>query len=878
MHSGQPRAVACRLHRPESGRQTGGDIVDTAKLDPDRLYGVFQQLCEQPSAGWEAQLAEEFPTDPAARVELLAMLQAAADPPMTAPGIPGVLAEALRTLGRLPALQPGAEIAGWEVLGMLGEGGMGAVYRVRRADADCPQTGALKLGGAVDAENQARFVGEIRILAGLSHPGIARLIDSGVVHDRRFFVMELIEGEHIDRAAAGMPLQRRVDLLRQVGEVLAYAHRQLVVHRDLKPSNVMVEQTTAGMRVRLLDFGIARTLDATTQRTATGAAVLTLRYAAPEQLRGEHSGTAVDVHGFGLLAYEILSGRHPFSGGGPGEQVRALLEDTPWPLPAACRAAGAFDAEAALLAGDLDAIVQRALRKDPSTRYESMQAVVDDLAAWAAQRPVRARQGNAAYRMQRFLRRHWMASAASAVAIMALVVAGGVAVERASDAERARREAEQVADFFPALLRDMNPVTSERAVFAETSVLDLLTLAGERLHAADYPEQARARLMLEIADGLVRIGSPVRAIGLARSAAALADSPGLHVRAQRVEASALGADDTQAAETLLRRALAGLDADQASSVSPGILIDLAGLLSEGARDQEAAPLLRQAIVLLEALPESAPERVDLAVAHGRLAEVLETFGEHQSALENGLRALALSRERFGVAHPRHAAWLSSHAATLESLGRIDEAGDAHRQAIGVFERSLGPEHPSTLSARSNHALWLNRRGDHEGARAAFEALRASRERQSGPDSLAVADASQNLAATLERLGRHEEAGEAALVAVAIYDARLPATSFRPAYPRLTLASAALERGLAVEAERWSREAIERLDATLGSRSFPALSARGRLGQALLAQGNCTQGRRVLEDALQGLAGSTSPVVERQAQLIRDGLQRGCEQA
>jgi eukaryotic-like serine/threonine-protein kinase len=852
-----------------------GDDVDTLNTDPARLYDVFQQLCDQPPAAWKARLAEEFPTDPAARDELLAMLQAASGPGLTGSSVATVLADALHALGRLPALSPGACIGGWDILGVLGEGGMGAVYRVRRADADCPQDGALKLGERTDAGSEARLAAEIRILAGLSHPGIARLIDSGVVHGRRYFVMELVEGRHIDRAVAGMPLRQRVELLRQVGEVLAYAHRQLVVHRDLKPSNVMVEQTATGPRVRLLDFGIARSLDAAAARTATGVVALTLRYAAPEQLRGEHSGTGIDVHGFGLLAYEVLSGRHPFEGGGPGEQVRALLEDVPAPLSAAARAAGTFAADAALLAGDLEAIVQRALRKEPAARYASVQALVDDLAAWSARRPVQARAGNTAYRIDRFLHRHWAATAAATVATIALLALSVVAVERAWHAEHARREAEQVADFFPALLRDLNPLTSEREVAASMSVLELLTVAEERLQNAAYPQAARARLMLEIADGMVRIGSPARAIELGRAAGRIADSPELRVQALRVEAAALGVDDTSAAESLLRRALGELDAAQARVMAPGIMIDLATLLSDGARDPEAEPLLRDAIVLLEALPPDHPAQGDLGIAHGHLGDVRHTFGDYQVAFEHSLRAITLIRDRFGDWHPRYAARLSSHASILESLGRIDAAGDAHRQSLDIFERSLGRDSPSTLSARSNYALWLNRRGDHEAARQAFDTVRSGRERRFGAGSLGVADASQNLAATLLRLDRLDEADSAARVATLIYDERLPASSFRPAYPRITLASIALARGQPGEAERWAREAIERLDATLGADSFPALSARGRLGEALLAQGDCAAGTGMLDAALHGLAETSSPVVERQAQLMRDSLQRGC---
>ena len=340
----------------------------------------------------------------------------------------------------------GTAIGAWTLTDRIGEGGMGAVYRAERADGAYDRTVALKLlrPGPNAAGLAARMRAERQILAGLEHPNIARLYDGGVTpNGLPYLALEYVEGEPLTKAAAPLSMDGRIQLVLQVCEAVAYAHRHLVVHRDLKPSNVLVTAAgeDASARVKLLDFGIATILDVEQDglMTVTGARLLTPAYAAPEQILGQPVTTATDVYALGVLLYEILSGQRPYDLSGQTARgiEESVCETTP-PLPSAVAPASI----ARQLRGDLDTIVMTALAKEPDRRYANARALGDDLQRHLDRLPITARPATFSYRARSFARRYRTGVAASAVAVFALAIGLSTAVWQGLEAARARDTAQ----------------------------------------------------------------------------------------------------------------------------------------------------------------------------------------------------------------------------------------------------------------------------------------------------------------------------------------------------------------------------------------------------------------------------------------------------
>jgi serine/threonine protein kinase len=269
---------------------------------------------------------------------------------------------------------------------LLGRGGMGSVYLAERADGEVRQQVAIKILRYAGDEPLflERFLRERQILAALTHPGIARLLDAGHASDGRpYLAMEYIEGVPIDAYAERLDLRAKLTLFTRLCEAVSFAHRNLIIHRDIKPSNVLVDSSG---QPKLLDFGIAKILDAATDQTITQERLLTPEYASPEQVRGAAQSTAGDIYSLGAVLYRLLTGRapHTFTSGKP-EAVAFVISSTEPAAPSKVNPG---------LPKDLDFILGKALRKEPEERYASVDAFADDIRAFLELRPVRARSGD----------------------------------------------------------------------------------------------------------------------------------------------------------------------------------------------------------------------------------------------------------------------------------------------------------------------------------------------------------------------------------------------------------------------------------------------------------------------------------------------------
>ena len=596
------------------------------------------------------------------------------------------------------------QVGPFRLLHELGRGGMGVVYRAERRSGFA-QPVAIKLlpRFADDAPARARFARERRLLAQLRHPHICGILDGGELDDGTpWLAMELVEGESLCAwcARRALPLRARVQLFLQLCDAVQYAHRRLVVHRDIKDANVLVEEMLADDgpgrrqgRARLLDFGIAKALDGDAeaasgpgfdagpdagegQHTLADERVFSPLSAAPEQLHGQRTTTAVDVYALGALLHQLLTGRLPFADIARDRMAlqRAILERVPPPASAALqraqdagRIARTHPVAPRALRGDLDAIVARCLRKDPDERYADVAELARDLRAWLEGRPVAAaageRWGGGLYRLRKFVARHRSASALGALALLSLAFAFAATLWRSAEL-RAQRDAAQAARAQSEIDRDRARAVAGfmRETFeqadpgraAEGGLLarDLIGQGLQRLDRLDAQPEVQAELALLLAESQQALGldRDSRAL-LARHApgiAALAeDDPALrwrHARLQAVHAVALD-PDRAAAEAPLARLAALADSPERRVELARVRerwavrrsqFDRAAVLLETAWAEDAAALSEDARLAL---------RLDLAgalLSAGRDAEALRLLAPlDETVLASHLPALQI---------------------------------------------------------------------------------------------------------------------------------------------------------------------------------------------------------------------------------------------
>ena len=423
-----------------------------------QLNPLLDELLDLDGVDRQRRLAELRERDPSTAADLEAMLGFAVGADQS-----DFLARSAEHGSLVHATLVGQQVGAYVIEALLGQGGTGSVWRARRTDGRFEGAVAIKLlhMSLIGRIGALRFEREGAILARLTHPHIARLLDAGVTPGGQpYLVLELVEGERIDRYCdrQRLDVERRLALFDDVLSAVAQAHNHLVIHRDIKPNNILV---SADGNVKLLDFGIAKLLLSEAEGalvTGDGQRALTPEYAAPEQLQGEPVTTATDVYALGVLLYHLLVGRHPtaFDATGSAEVIRATLDTDPIRLTQAL-APSAPDATETLhsvavdrsatvpklrrqLQGDLENIVARTLRKLPAERYQTVAALADDLRRYRAHEPVSARTDSLAYRCAKFMRRRRGVVAAGLV--IALAVGAGV-IGTATQARRAEVQALQ---------------------------------------------------------------------------------------------------------------------------------------------------------------------------------------------------------------------------------------------------------------------------------------------------------------------------------------------------------------------------------------------------------------------------------------------------
>jgi len=578
----------------------------------------------------------------------------------------------------------GRQVGPYEIVRLLGQGGMGSVWLGRRNDGKFEGLAALKVLerrglGPAAAEHIRR---EASLLARLSHPNIARLFDAGVTErGQPYLVLEYVEGESIDRycASRALPLAARLRLFATVLDAVAHAHAHLIVHRDLKPSNVLV--TPEGV-VKLLDFGVAALQTEADGSAAEAPRALTPGYAAPEQLRGEPVAAASDVYALGVLLHVLVTGEHPFGARGTTETelMRAALTEDPTP---ASRLAAA--PERRRVRGDLDAIIARALSRDPAGRYPTAAEFADDVRAWLGNFPVRARPATRGYVVHKFAQRHWGGVLGAVLTLLVLLAATMVTTLQTLEARR-QRDFAYAQLGRAAAINDLNyyVINDAGAAGQPITTRALLARAEHVLERQRLNDANRVVLLTSIGWEYEAQGDLVSGMRILNQAYALSrtlSEPSARAQAACALANAVANESSSPrSEALIEEGLRELPLTPAFALDRASCLERAQQVASNAGDgQLALQRSREALEVLKLVPF--PHEVAELHADEELAAALDEAGNYRDAAAafaaGWPRLVALGRDDTVGA----GTWLGNWSTDLLRLGHPLEAEQLQRRLI-----------------------------------------------------------------------------------------------------------------------------------------------------------------------------------------------------
>jgi tetratricopeptide (TPR) repeat protein/tRNA A-37 threonylcarbamoyl transferase component Bud32 len=784
-----------------------------------RAKDLFSEALGLPETEREAFL-EAQQDEPEILDEVRSLLAAYRDSPeFLENATPTLLAELRSRESAIPFA--GRRIGAWELVREIGQGGMGVVWEARRADRQYEQRAAVKLlrASLFSEQDARRFREERQILASLNHPGIARLLDGGMLEDGEpYLVMEYIDGLPLNGwCELHRPsLRQRIELCLEVCSAVEYAHRQLVIHRDLKPANILVGIDGTP---KLLDFGIAKLVaEGGSYRTTTK--LLTPECASPEQACGKLMSTASDQFSLGVLLYQLLTGRHPFAApdASPMEALRAICENEPR-LPSAV--AEKWSRE---LRGELDAILLQALNKNPAGRYPSVSAFAGDLRAWLDGLPVSAVRPSWWRRSAKLVLRYKALSTAIATAVLMLVtgiVVTSIEARRALRAEQdalAQRDRAENAQQTAQLQRDRAVAAGKSAIAAEKAAAEDRNRAVSESQRADIAAKSTSSInefleqdLLAQADPNVQVdkntkpdqdlkvrtaldraanriqgrfeGQPLIEAEIRQTIGKSYDDLGLYAEAQvqieRAVALRRKVLGEHAAETL-----ASMDAlaliyvrethyAQAEAVYKQVLqarrqyfgedrsetldtmMNYAFLYYFTGRYPDAESMLVDVVKKRRRLFPG--ELQELMVSLDSLTGVYSAEGKLAAAEPIALESLELSRRLHGDDHPDTLNGLHDVARIYRWRGDYENAEKLLSEQLERSRRVLGPEHPDTLVAVNDIAVIYRLEGRYEEAVEMLQQLIEVNRRVKGEEGYSTLANRINMVMVLNAMGRFAEA-------------------------------------------------------------------------------------------------------------------------
>jgi len=842
--------------------------MSTEQTDWQRMRALFEQALELPPAERAAFLETRCAGQPELRAEVEALLaadtQASAQSPelvALAPALLQALADDQRRTddARLTGMRAGA----WRLLREIGRGGMGTVYLAERDDGAYAQQAAVKLLRAdwPGSDMDRRLEAERQILAGLDHPGIARLLDGGSTIDGRpFLVLDYVDGLPIGRWCdeRRLAVAERIRLFLQVCAAVAHAHRCLIVHRDLKPSNILV--TTDG-QVKLLDFGIAKLLQGVGDASTQTMRSFTPEYAAPEQVSGAPITTGVDVHALGLLLYELLTGKRAFgqTDSTPAAYEQAILHDQALaPSRAAVEGSDAPEraarcqltpaALASRLRGDLDAIVAKALRKEPEQRYASVEALADDLHRHLALEPVQARRGAWRYRTGRFLRRHALAAGFATLALLAVLAGSAFSLWQASiaRAERDRAQtalvtAEAVTNFLTQLLAKATPDAGKGKDLSVREALDLAATDLDKKFTEQPQVRARIQMLLgnvytilgayEKAEVQLRAGLEVIVELHGASSMEVTDALSLLANNLRMRGALDEANEVITRAHAIATKAIGANAEQ----TLWLLSDVGLNAYERGQYNEAATAFAAALDGMRKLPDANPRAI-ANVLHNHAA-ALTRAERYEDAEAAHLESLAIRRRLFTDPHTNIATGLHQLGVTKAAQKQYAEAARYFNEARAQYLILVGPEHENVLIEDLALARLEVDQGHFDAAVVLLQGLLVRHQKLLGDEHEDSAMCAVELADALQHSGQQQAAQALITPAIAVLEKTYPEGH--------NALAGALRVQLALEKDRGEQScALAERIAGMLLRSYGPAHSRVRAAQAVATE--CANGEPASE--------------------------------
>ena len=866
-----------------------------------RTEHLFGQAIELPPDA-RASFIEANAADADERQELLDLLATDAAHSRDCP-ISQAIGRAVdrSTLERKQALV-GRVVGQYRIVSILGSGGSGTVYLGERADKQYAAQVAIKvIDDTAPTAFGLRFRAERQILASLNHPNIARLLDAGETDTHQpFLIMEYIHGESVERYCDRNQLnvRARLELFLQVCSAVQYAHQNLIVHRDIKPANILV---TNDGTPKLLDFGIAKLLDASditrpSDLTRMNDRILTPEYASPEQILGRAVTTASDVYSLGVVLYQLLTGLRPYTLSSPDasqlELERAIcVTDPPRPSAAvrAARTSAPADEQPSIdmlsaarrttahrlersLAGDIDAIVMRAMRKESQHRYSSVEQLLTDIRHSLANEPVQARQGNWLYYSSRFIQRNrWPVAASTTIAVL---IAGGMvsmSIQRAATqaalelATEQKQTAEAVSRYIRDIFAAANPFLNDGH---QATARELLDQASQTIETLDAPAAVKAELYETMGIAYRRLGEPETAVMQLGNALHL--WRGLHPEGSRKVASVLVElavaerekgliDDSEQHLREGQALLAGLEATDARSKAK-YLTELGKLHTLRSQPAEALASFTSALEVIRTI--EAPHDAELEFETGSLlSEVanIHTWRDEYAQAEAAAREAVQIYRAAPEMHPDRVKADFVLAEILFLKGQLAEAATLYESTIAA-QRRIFKSNPRITDTLVSLAQLRIAQGDTAQAEKLVREALDIHQQWRSTDYTRIGFLQTMLGTVLLKQSRFAEAEQQLRSAYDLVVANLPADHQYVASAEHYLGEALSARGQLADAEALFTAAKNRWKRT-GAPQWRSARSASALGEVLYREGRHREAEDQLVASYQILA--TSSGVDRE---------------